>query len=82
MDYDVFEGDKYEGDTLIPIIEHFVSKHQVKQLIVVADAGLLSQKNMALLTEKQYQYILGARIKNENEAITKQLKALLLNLFW
>ncbi len=82
LDYDVFEGDKYEGDTLIPIIEHFVSKHQVKQLIVVADAGLLSQKNMALLTEKQYQYILGARIKNENEAITKQLKALLLNLFW
>ena len=76
LDYDVFEGDKYEGDTLIPIIEHFVSKHQVKQLIVVADAGLLSQKNMALLTEKQYQYILGARIKNENEAITKQILAL------
>jgi transposase len=72
----VFEGDKYEGDTLIPIIEHFVSKHQPEQLIVVADAGLLSQKNMALLTEKQYQYILGARIKNENEAITKQLLAL------
>lgn len=76
LDYDVFEGDKYEGDTLIPIIEHFVSKHQVQQLIVVADAGLLSQKNMALLTEKQYQYILGARLKNENEAITKQVEAL------
>jgi len=76
LDYDVFEGDKYEGDTLIPIIEHFVSKHQVQQLIVVADAGLLSQKNMVLLTQKQYQYILGARIKNENEAITKQVLAL------
>ena len=76
LDYDVFEGDKYEGDTLIPIIEHFVSKHQVQQLVVVADAGLLSQKNMALLTKKQYQYILGARIKNENEAITKQVLAL------
>lgn len=76
LDYDVFEGDKYEGDTLIPIIEHFVSKHQPQQLIVVADAGLLSQKNMALLVEKQYQYILGARIKNENETITKQILAL------
>lgn len=71
LDYDVFEGDKYEGDTLIPIIEHFVSKHQVQQLIVVADAGLLSQKNMTLLTEKQYQYILGARIKNENQGYHK-----------
>lgn len=76
LDYDVFEGDKYEGDTLIPIIEHFVSKHQPQQLIIVADAGLLSQKNMALLTKKQYQYILGARIKNESETITKQLLAL------
>lgn len=76
LDYDVFEGDKYEGDTLIPIIEHFAAKHKPEQLIVVADAGLLSQKNMALLTEKQYQYILGARIKNENETITKQVLAL------
>jgi transposase len=76
LDYDVFEGDKYEGDTLIPIIEHFVDKHKPQQLIVVADAGLLSQKNMALLSEKQYQYILGARIKNENLAITKQVLAL------
>jgi transposase len=71
LDYDVFEG-----DTLIPIIEHFVSKHKVQQLIVVADAGLLSQKNISLLTQKQYQYILGARIKNESEAITKQMLAL------
>jgi Transposase DDE domain len=76
LDYDVFEGDKYEGDTLIPIIEHFVAKHKPQQLIVVADAGLLSQKNMALLTEKKYQYILGARIKNENVVITKQILAL------
>lgn len=76
LDYDVFEGDKYEGDTLIPIIEHFVTKHKPQQLIVVADAGLLSQKNMAALTEKQYQYILGARIRNESEAIIKQILAL------
>ncbi len=27
LDYDVFEGDKYEGDTLLPIIKHFVTKH-------------------------------------------------------
>jgi transposase len=76
LDYDIFEGDKYEGDTLIPVIEHFVSKHKVKELIVVADAGLLSQKNMDALQAKQYQYILGARIKNESKAVTKQILAL------
>lgn len=75
LDYDIFEGDKYEGDTLIPIIEHFVTKHRPEQLIVVADAGLLSNKNIQALIDKQYQYILGARIKNENEAIKKQILA-------
>lgn len=71
LDYDVFEGDKYEGDTMIPIIEHFITKHNPEQLIVVADSGLLSNKNIQALISKQYQYILGARIKNENETITK-----------
>lgn len=73
LDYDLFEGDKYEGDTLIPIIEHFITKHKPEELIVVADAGLLSNKNIEALTSKQYQYILGARIKNEKESITKQI---------
>ena len=40
LDYHVFEGDKYEGDTLIPVIEYFVQKHKPQALIVVADAGL------------------------------------------
>ena len=73
LDYDLFEGDKYEGETMMPIIEHFVTKHKPEQLIVVADAGLLSNKNIEALISKGYQYILGARIKNENEAITKQI---------
>ncbi|AND64116.1 transposase [Flavobacterium covae] len=73
LDYDVFEGNKYEGDTLIPIIEHFQTKHQPEQLIVVADTGLLSKKNIDLLVDKKYQYILGARIKNENEMLKRQI---------
>jgi transposase len=72
----VFEGDKYEGDTLLPIVEHFVTKHKPGQLIVVADAGLLSQKNITALIEKEYQYILGARIKNESKGITGQILSL------
>ena len=79
LDYDVFEGDKYEGDTMIPIIEHFLDKHKPEQLIVVADAGLLSNKNIQALIDKQYQYILGARIKNETEAIKAQILATKLN---
>jgi transposase len=79
LDYHVFEGDKYEGNTLIPVIEHFQTKHKPEQLIIVADAGLLSKANIEGIINKNYQYILGARIKNQNELITKQILALKLS---
>lgn len=79
IDYNIFEGNKYEGDTMLPVIEHFEKKHKLDQLIVVADAGLLSNKNVSLLIEKHYQFILGARIKNESEPIKEHILKLKLN---
>lgn len=73
LDYDVFEGNKYEGDTMLPVIEHFIKKHDIENLIVVADAGLLSNKNIELLKQKKHQYILGARIKNESKPIKEAI---------
>jgi transposase len=73
IDYHLFEGNKYEGDTLLPVIEHFENKHKPENLIVVADAGLLSNKNIQLLIEKNYEYILGARIKNESNLIKSSI---------
>lgn len=74
--YGVFEGSKFEGHTMLPVIEAFKEKYHLNQIIVVADAGLLSVKNIQEITEKNYQYILGGRIKNESEAIKKQILAL------
>jgi len=47
-------------------------------LIVVADAGLLSKNNIDQLTNHQYEFILGARIKSE----TKELKSQGLSENW
>lgn len=79
LDYEIFEGNKYEGDTLIPVVEHFANKYSPENLIVIADSGLLSQSNINLLRAKQYQYILGARIKNRNQETTNQILGLKLN---
>ena len=78
LDYEIFEGDKFEGHTMLPVVEAFKEKYQLQQLIVVADAGLMSNKNIEELTNKGYDYIIGARIKNETQAITNQLLALTL----
>ncbi len=45
LDYNIFEGSKYEGDTMLPVLEYFEKKYTGSKLIVVADAGLLSNKN-------------------------------------
>ncbi|MEK6952911.1 MAG: IS1634 family transposase, partial [Nanoarchaeota archaeon] len=71
--YEIFEGNKFEGHTMLPVIEVFKKKYNLQQLIIVADAGLMSNKNIKGLCEKEYKFIIGARIKNESEAIKKQI---------
>ena len=74
--YDIFEGNKYEGDTMLPIIDAFRERYKFESLTIVADSGLISNKNTADLEEKGYKYILGARIKNQPAKITEQISSL------
>lgn len=76
LTYELFEGSKFEGHTMLPVIEVFKKKYKLEKLVVVADAGLLSEKNIQAICEKNYEFILGAKIKNETKAIKKQLLAL------
>jgi len=73
--YQIFEGNTSETKTLIPVLETFQKKFDIDKPIIVADAALLSQKNIDALQENHYEYILGGRLKNETEAIkTKVIK--------
>src|SRR6185437_4795955 len=76
LDHEIFEGDKFEGHTMLPVIEAFKEKYKMQQLIVVADAGLMSNKNVTALLEQDYDFIIGARIKNESRHVQEQILAL------
>lgn len=76
LSYQIFEGNKFEGKTMLPVIEAFKTKFQLQSLVVVADAGLLSTENIDELKQKNYEFILGARIKNESEAIKNKILSL------
>jgi transposase len=71
--YDIFEGNKYEGDTFLTVLEGFKQKYHFEKLTVVADAGLLSNNNVEQLIEKGYDFILGARIKNEKQKVKEEI---------
>ncbi len=71
--YDIFEGNTYEGHTLIPFLEKISRKFDLNKPIVVADSGLLNNDNIRALQTGGYEYIIGARIKNESDAIKFQI---------
>lgn len=71
--YDIYEGSTYEGHTLIPFLKKISNKFNLNKPVVVADAGLLSNDNIKNLEEEGYEYILGARLKNESDKIKEQI---------
>ena len=74
--YDIFEGNKFEGHTMLPLIEAFKAKYKLEKLVVVADAGLLSKDNIHLLEQGGYEYILGARIKTSEKRLKEKILSL------
>ncbi len=60
--YDSFKGNTYEGKTLLPIIRGIKNSFGIKRFTVVADAGMLSESNLAELEANQIDYVVGARL--------------------
>ena len=71
--YDVFEGNTFEGKTLVPTLQKLQKKYGFEKPIVVADAAMLSKKTLEDLEKEKYTFIIGARIKNETDAVKKEI---------
>ena len=57
-----FEGNTAETTTILPVIEAFKRQHGLKDITVVADAAMLSSKNLEELDKSGYTYIVGSRM--------------------
>ncbi len=62
--YEVFSGNTFEGHTIIPSINNFIKKNEVKDLTVIADAAMISTENVKQLLLNKINYIVGARLGN------------------
>ena len=56
-----WEGNKAETTTIIPIAEAFQAAHGIEDLIIVADAGMLSAANLTALDDARLRFIVGSR---------------------
>ncbi len=51
LDICMFEGNQPETKTIVGVIEGFQARHGVTNLVVVADAGMLSAANLNALED-------------------------------
>ena len=77
LSFEVYEGNKYEGHTLIDVLKKFEDRFQLdKKPIVVADRGMLNNDNIAYLENNNYKYILAYKIKNISNDLKEKIKNL------
>lgn len=60
--HEVFEGNTFEGKTMLKVIHRFQERVGETKPIIVADAGMLSKDNILKLENEGYRYIVGARM--------------------
>ena len=77
LSFTLFEGNTFEGNTLIPVILEFKKKHGIKTLTVVADAAMISRENVQKLTKGGFSYIVGARLANCSPTLIAQITSAL-----
>ncbi len=59
---EAFEGNKAETKTMLPTIKKFMTAHQLTDVTVVADAGMVSDANKKAIEAAGLSFIIGAKI--------------------
>jgi transposase len=66
---ELWPGNTTDVTTLIPVVDRLRSRFGVRRVCIVADRGMISQETITALEqdERGWQYILGARMRSQNE---------------
>lgn len=67
ISYQLFEGNKHDSQTLMPVLKNVKKQFNTDRIIVVADKGLNSGDNIAFNTSLGDGYIFSKSIRNASE---------------
>ena len=71
--YELYPGNTSEFSTLYPVIKNLKEKYKLKKVIVAADRGLNSGKNLLLLKELGLDYVMAYKLKGAKKEIKEKL---------
>ena len=72
---EAFEGNRAETTTMLPTIHAFMAAHQLADISVVADAGMVSEANKRAIEAAGLSFILGAKIPDIPYVVTEWRRA-------
>ena len=73
ISYELYPGNTSEFSTLYPVIKDLKEKYKLKKVIVAADRGLNSGKNLFLLKELGLDYVMAYKLKGAKKEIKEKL---------
>lgn len=65
---EVWPGNTTDVKTLIPIVDRLKQTFHVERVCIVADRGMISRETIDAITDRDWFYILGVRMRSSNEA--------------
>jgi hypothetical protein len=66
-----WEGNTAETNTMIPTLKAFLAAHQLHDVVVVADAGMISEANWKAIEAEGLSFVLGAKLPHLPYVINK-----------
>jgi transposase len=70
-----FEATLAETTTMLPVIKAFMAAHRLKDVVIVADAGMISENNMKAIEAAGLSFILGMKIGEVPYVVAEWRKA-------
>lgn len=71
--FDVFNGKTFEGKTFVSVVENIRNLLKNPDLIVIADAAMISRINIEELDKREVGFIVGARLRNLPVGLQNQI---------
>jgi len=71
--FDIFPGNRFEGHTLKTALAKLEERFGLNRVIMVADQGMLSRQNIAIIQKAGFEYVMGGRIKSRQRFLQEQV---------
>ena len=78
ISYKLFRGNQHELHTMEKVIDDVLHNYKIKEIVIVADQGLNSKKNLKMIRDKGLNYIVGSKCNS----VLDKIKEVKFNQTW